>query len=64
MQIEAYTAMQQEAGSEHPNLTRLSHACRVISAVGDQDIKEAFMIEHQLRLQLRWKHMIEQREQS
>lgn len=52
MALEAYSAMQQECGSQHPNLIRLAAAHRVISAVADQALKEAYVLECRMRLQL------------
>jgi len=50
MALEAYSVMQKEAGSKYPDLRKLAMAHRAISAVGTQDIKEAYMLECKMRM--------------
>lgn len=45
MQLEVFMTMQHEAGSEHPDLKKLAACCKAMSAVGDQAMKEAFVVE-------------------
>lgn len=59
MQLEAYAAMQQEMGSRHPDLKRLIAAHKVISATGDQAIKEAYALEARMRAMMQIKARVE-----